>query len=110
MSTRANFCAAEGSMAPRVRSAIRIVFFMICFFSVLEYKLFFVCFLITFKFFNFSILQFFNSSTFQLLELLELLSYDEVELAATVSLGALHLVEAIGPVDTHHTYHREEEA
>ena len=102
-------------MAPRVRSAIRIVFFMICFFSVLEYKLFFVCFIITFKIFNFSIFQFFNSSILQIfnssiLQLLELLSYDEVELAATVSLGALHLVEAIGPVDTHHTYHWEEEA
>ena len=39
---------------------------------------------------------------------LEFLTEHEVEVAAT--LGAKHLVEAIAPVDTHHTQHRNEDA
>ena len=42
--------------------------------------------------------------------LLEFLSQDEVELAAAIFLGAEYLVEAVGPVNTHHTNHRQEDA
>ena len=41
---------------------------------------------------------------------LELLSQDEVELAAAVACGAEDLVEAVSPVDTHHTDHRQEDS
>ena len=38
------------------------------------------------------------------------MSDNEVELAATVLGGTVNLVETIGPVDTHHTNHRQEDA
>ena len=33
-----------------------------------------------------------------------------MELAAAVLLGTEYLVETVGPVDTHHTNHRQEDA
>ena len=38
------------------------------------------------------------------------MSQDEVELAAAVLLGTEYLVETVGPVDTHHTNHRQDMA
>ena len=42
------------------------------------------------------------------MNILELLTEDEVEVAAT--LGAEYLVETVSPVDTHHTDHRQIDA
>ena len=41
---------------------------------------------------------------------LELLSEDEVELASTLLLSKEVLVETVGPIDTHQSYHRQEDA
>ena len=42
------------------------------------------------------------------MNILELLTEDEVEVAAT--LGTEYLVETIGPVDTHQAHHRQVDA
>ena len=42
------------------------------------------------------------------LNILELLSYNEVELAASLLLSFIrNRIESVAPVDTHQTYHRE---
>lgn len=57
-------------------------------------------------YFSFLILQFFIYWSF----LLEFLSDNKVELASAILGRTVDLVEAISPVDTHHTNHREEDA